>query len=543
MMKYVMPNPPEPSYPAVANANSPSSSSPSAVRPSRHQSIAPLEAAFIKRTYWTLTWFTAILTFCAWSITHSALLAWSFGGGAALAGVLLKSQEMLVRRVVRPKDAPRYDGWDAALPLPLCFVLKYGILAAALWWLNRHHHINLIAIATGFMIAQFAVTTKVLARLLLQRAPSVRESYIERPLARVSHSSTALIAVLCLCLAAGQAMAQPGEPAGQTGGPAGREPVAAPSTAALPHHRAAAAEATKEEAEGEHKRGTFESEYGTWLHPVAQAIFHQEPAERHGDEFENVGKDFIVVAILAMVLLAGLGYAGGQSLKLRPEGKPNSLANIVEALVEAFYNYLVGVMGPGLAMKYAPLISTYFFTILFFNWMGLIPGLLAPTSNPNIPIAFAIISFFSVHFIALREAGFKSWIMHFVGEPIWLAPLNFPLHIIGEFIKPMSLAIRLLCNVFGEEMIVAKMAGLGLLMAAALHLPPVIPLQLPFMLLGVFFGFLQALVFSTLVAIYISILATHHDTHDEHNVHGHVEHVHVHGHDEVVAHPTETPVA
>ena len=56
-------------------------------------------------------------------------------------------------------------------------------------------------------------------------------------------------------------------------------------------------------------------------------------------------------------------------------------------------------------------------------------------------------------------------------------------------------------------------------------------------------GLLQALVFATLVAIYISIFATHHDAHDEHNSHGTAEHVRTFGHEEIVAHPSETTLA
>jgi hypothetical protein len=92
-------------------------------------------------------------------------------------------------------------------------------------------------------------------------------------------------------------------------------------------------------------------------------------------------------------------------------------------------------------------------------------------------------------------------------------------------------------------MVVAQIAGLAIAALATMGLPPIIPFQLPIMMLGLFFGFLQALVFSTLLAIYISTMSTHHDDHDAHNVHGHTEHVHVHGHDEVVAHPTQATLA
>ena len=278
----------------------------------------------------------------------------------------------------------------------------------------------------------------------------------------------------------------------------------------------------------EHKTpGTFAPHYGTWLNPIARALFGQPPVktEMHDGKkhFTGIENDFIVVAIFIMMMIALLGILAARSMKLRPDGKPMSLSHVVETLAESFRNYLVGVMGEKLAYKYAPLISSFFFTILLFNYMGQVPGMTAPTANPNVPISFAIIAFFSVHIIAIREAGFKSWFMHLVGEPIWLAPLNFPLHLLGELIKPLSLAMRLLGNIFGEEMVVFQLITLAIGIGAIFGVLP-IPLQLPVMFLGLLFGLLQALVFWTLLAIYISILGTHHGDHDEHNAHGHVEH-------------------
>jgi len=287
--------------------------------------------------------------------------------------------------------------------------------------------------------------------------------------------------------------------------------------------------------------GTFDPHGGTLLNPLARMIFGLGPVEKHHGHFTNIQYDYIVIALTIMLVLAILGTIAAKKAKLRPEGKPTSLPNLVEAAADGFRNYLISVMGQDLGTRYAPLVASFFFTILFFNWMGLVPGMLAPTANPNIPIALALCAFFAVHIIAIKEAGVKSWFMHFVGEPVWLAPLNFPLHLIGELIKPMSLSIRLLCNVFGEEMVALQLSLLAVAAMATLQIP--LPFQLPMMLLGTFFGLLQALVFSTLLAIYISILATHHGDHDEHNVHGHTEHVHAHGFNEVVAHPSQSPVA
>jgi F-type H+-transporting ATPase subunit a len=263
-----------------------------------------------------------------------------------------------------------------------------------------------------------------------------------------------------------------------------------------------------------------------------------DPNEK-GPHGPAVKYDFLVVTALLWLALAAVMVSAAKKAKIRPEGKPASIPNLVEAAVANFQDYLVGVMGEPLARKYTPLLASFFFTILVSNWLGLVPGLLAPTSIPAIPIAISLVAFLSVHIIAIKEAGFKSWFMHFVGDPVWLAPLNFPLHLVGELIKPLSLSLRLLCNVFGEEQVVATLIGLAITVLPA-WLP--IPFQLPVLFLGTFFGFLQALVFTTLLAIYVSILATHHDDHDAHNTHGHVDHEESNNRHRIVAHPSEMTV-
>ena len=310
-------------------------------------------------------------------------------------------------------------------------------------------------------------------------------------------------------------------------------------------HTATAGE--HESSDPSEKAGTFDPHAGTWLNPLTR-FFTGESApkmgehngEHHIENIKSIRYDYLLLALLVMIGLGSLASIGARKARIRPTGKPHSLANLVEAAADGFRDYLVGIMGRELAMKYAPLVASFFFAILFMNWIGLVPGLLSPTSNPNVPIALALVAFFSVHIIAIREAGVKSWFMHFVGEPIWLAPLNFPLHMIGELIKPLSLAMRLLCNVFGEEMVIATLTGLAITVLP-IWLP--IPFQLPMLFLGTFFGALQALVFSTLLAIYIAILSTHHDDHDAHNNHGHVEHTQVNGHEVIVGHPSETSLA
>ena len=300
----------------------------------------------------------------------------------------------------------------------------------------------------------------------------------------------------------------------------------------------------------EHTPGVFDAHQGTWLNPLVRGVLglekpimkqnadHEPSTAQHG----SLKYDFLALALALFALLAVIGIVAGKNVKVRPEGKANSLTNTVEAAAEGYHEYVVGIMGRALANKYSPLIATYFFAILFMNYAGLVPGLMSPTANPNVPIALAIVAFFATHIIAVKETGIKSWFMHLVGEPLWLVPLNLPLHIIGEFIKPLSLAVRLLGNVFGEETVVLKLAALGMGLIGTSMIPG-IPFNLLMMFLGLLFGLLQALVFSTLLAIYISIFSTHHDDHDEHNNHGHVDHMRQHGHEEIVGHPSEITIA
>lgn len=280
-------------------------------------------------------------------------------------------------------------------------------------------------------------------------------------------------------------------------------------------------------------------EFGTWVNPLARGLFgvEQKPKIQYEGEgknrvavevthgtFESIKYDYFVLAILGMVALGIVFTIAARKGRLRPVGKATSSANAIEAAVDAFRGYVIGIMGEKLGRKYASLISAFFFTILLFNYLGLIPGLIAPSANLNTTVGLALIAFLATHFIAIKEVGVGAWFSHFVGEPLWLAPLNLPLHLVGEIIKPASLAIRLMCNIFGEEMVAGKLVAMAVALMGLIYLP--LPLQLPMLLLGTFFGVLQALVFSTLLAIYISILATHHDHGKEHDTShdGHVSH-------------------
>jgi len=167
----------------------------------------------------------------------------------------------------------------------------------------------------------------------------------------------------------------------------------------------------------------------------------------------------------------------------------------VELAVDTLMTFLGSIMGSKeKAMKYFPLLGSLFFIILISNYSGLLPGfghtpgLQAPTSALSFTAALAIVVFFSTHIQGVRAKGLR-YFKHFVDPH----PLMLPLNLMEELVKPLSLSLRLYGNIYGEETLVASIFAM-----APLFIP------LPFMFLGIFFGFIQALVFTLLTATYLA---------------------------------------
>ncbi|MHB1459085.1 MAG: F0F1 ATP synthase subunit A [Armatimonadota bacterium] len=213
-----------------------------------------------------------------------------------------------------------------------------------------------------------------------------------------------------------------------------------------------------------------------------------------------------IMASIVIVTLSVLSFIATRKLEKIPTGKAQ---NFAEQIVASLNHFIVGIMGPK-GEKYTPFIGTLFIYILSMNLLGLVPLGKSPTSNLTITLSLSIPVFFFYNYAGIRETGFKPWIKHLVGEPVWLAPLMFPIHVIGELARPISLGIRLYGNIFGEETILAVLAAMTIVFVPYFI---AIPTQFPMMLFSIFTSFIQALVFSTLTAIYISIAISNHDEH------------------------------
>jgi F-type H+-transporting ATPase subunit a len=161
---------------------------------------------------------------------------------------------------------------------------------------------------------------------------------------------------------------------------------------------------------------------------------------------------------------------------------------------------------------------TLFFFILLNNWSGLVPGvgealqihghpLLRPmTADLNATISMGLVTMVVVYAASIREVGgFRSYVRHFfIGSP--LNPLYLIIGLIEmltDLTRALSLALRLFLNVTIGEIVIAVFAFLGGMLAPASVLSPIT--ALPFTLLELGVGALQAYIFVILGVNYLAI--------------------------------------
>jgi F-type H+-transporting ATPase subunit a len=156
--------------------------------------------------------------------------------------------------------------------------------------------------------------------------------------------------------------------------------------------------------------------------------------------------------------------------------------------------------------------------------MGLVPGLMAPTSNINTTLGCALTVAIYYHIEGIKAQGIVAYAKHFAappGAPVFIAPIMLPIEIISHISRVLSLTLRLFGNIFGEELVILILFSI---------IPFLVPL--PMMFLGIITALLQAFIFALLTTIYLAgaVAEGHgHEEHGEHGEHGHA-HDHAHGH-------------
>jgi F-type H+-transporting ATPase subunit a len=199
--------------------------------------------------------------------------------------------------------------------------------------------------------------------------------------------------------------------------------------------------------------------------------------------------DHVIMAALVLVISLVLFPLATRRLS---RDNPGGLQHILELVVGGLKGLLHDIIGHH-GDQFLYIIGAFAVFIFISNMFGLFFFLAPPTSNPNTTFALSISAFLYYNWKGIRTQGLGHYLKHFAGPVWWLAPLMFPIELIGNFARILSLSMRLFGNIFGEHTATGIFMGL---------IPVIVPW--PMMALGIFGAFLQTFVFIMLTMVYIS---------------------------------------
>ncbi len=242
-----------------------------------------------------------------------------------------------------------------------------------------------------------------------------------------------------------------------------------------------------------------ELEHGLFIVDLFNRIFGKPLAALlslvgiHVEHPDHLVPDFIVMSLIVVILLS-LSFA---FLSRRLSVVPSKRQAFLEIIVQGIESLLVDTIGEE-GKRYLPVVGTVGLFILSANLLGLVPGMMSPTSKLNVTIGCALVVFIYYHWQGMKAQGVFKYLKHFTGPIPLLAPLLLPIEIISHFSRPVSLSIRLFGNIFAEELLIVVIASI---------IPFILPL--PFMAVSIFTAVIQAFVFVLLACIYLAGAVTH----------------------------------
>jgi F-type H+-transporting ATPase subunit a len=227
----------------------------------------------------------------------------------------------------------------------------------------------------------------------------------------------------------------------------------------------------------------------------------------HGQVLINSWIVFAIILVVAVTTTSNLN-AGATASGSQGGGADNSSMSGGQNFIEFVLEFIRDIAKTQIShdsLKWVPFIGTLFLFIFVSNWSGaLVPWRIfelpngelgAPTNDINTTVALALLTSVAYFYAGLSKKG-----LNYFGRYIQPTPILFPINVLEDFTKPLSLSFRLFGNILADELVVAVLITL---------VPLVIPIPLIF--LGLFTSAIQALIFATLAGAYIGeALEDHH---------------------------------
>jgi F-type H+-transporting ATPase subunit a len=232
--------------------------------------------------------------------------------------------------------------------------------------------------------------------------------------------------------------------------------------------------------------------------------------------------DTIWVTVVAGLIVIVMGLVAKRQLtKDTDDHVPTKIQLLWETIVKEVTSQVEANLGK-VNPFVIPLAVALFFFILIANWIEVFPTELnndvhllpSPTADTNLTYAMAILVMVGVWTFSIRERGLKGFVKHYF-QPVWWM---FPLEILQDLLKPVTLALRLFGNIFAGGIMLGLIAGMVSWIPANLPVGPV--LTIVFSVIWklfdtMFLGGLQAFIFALLTVLYFGMAGAGHDSHDE----------------------------
>jgi F-type H+-transporting ATPase subunit a len=206
-------------------------------------------------------------------------------------------------------------------------------------------------------------------------------------------------------------------------------------------------------------------------------------------------------------------------MRFRLSTAPGVRQTIGESIYEVAQTQIAEQGLPSKAIgRWFPYVASLLLFIFVVNLLGFIPlpitgetyhgiptwGIYAATSSLSVTLALALVTFFFTHFEGIRWNGpvryFKSWIPE---APKPLLGLIVPLEILGQFMRLISLSVRLFANMLAGHILILTFLGLIFIFQSLKLLPVIIPATVFYIFEVVIVVGIQAFIFAALSAIYI----------------------------------------
>ena len=193
---------------------------------------------------------------------------------------------------------------------------------------------------------------------------------------------------------------------------------------------------------------------------------------------------FVILLILTGVLILR------RQLSVENPGK---FQHIMEVGVGFVRDLAHEIIGHG-SDRYVPMLATLGLAVVISNVLGLIPTFQTPTGQIQSTLGFAVAAFLYYNYQGVRHHGPIGYLRTFCGPMLILAPLMFPVEVISNVFRLLSLSVRLYANMFVGELLEHVFGGL-------------VPIFVPALMMGlhVFVSFIQAYIFVLLPAVYLSM--------------------------------------